>query len=186
LCTSTSCSSEGTLRPCPRRAASHAVTTLVSRLVNGGGGGGGGHGCVVGVVSARSSVASSYIPSPPIVLQTPSHLWYRGQGVSRGSGVHGHQGLEQIRDLTLLSFAPTVCICLCACVCVCGCACACVCVCARVCVCVCLLDRSTQVERRGATNVTVAPTDRALERMEHGVKILTPDTHAPPTHTLKI
>jgi hypothetical protein len=42
--------------PCPHRAASHAVTTVVGRLVNGGGGG--SHGCVVGVASARSSVAS--------------------------------------------------------------------------------------------------------------------------------
>ena len=84
------------------------MTTLVGRLVKGGGGGGGSHGCVVGVVSARTSIASSYIPSPPIVLQTPSHLWHRGQGVSRGSGGYGHQGLEQIRDLALLSSAPMV------------------------------------------------------------------------------
>jgi hypothetical protein len=74
------------LTPCPHRAASHAVTTVVGRLVNGGGGGGGSRGCVVGVVSARSSVASlastllcfvyntdlcscsceSYIPSPSL------------------------------------------------------------------------------------------------------------------------
>ena len=69
-----------------------------------------------------------------------------------------------------------VCVCVCACVCarvcVCGvCACVCARVCVRVCVCVCvcLLDRSTQVERRGAMNVTCAPTYHALERMEHDV-----------------
>jgi len=81
--------------PCRDDASrSHAVTTLVGRLVKGGGGGGSSHGCVVGVVSARTSIAASYIPSPPIVLQTPSHLWHPGQGVSRGSGGFGHQGLE--------------------------------------------------------------------------------------------
>ena len=41
---------------CSCRGAPLAVTTLVGRLVNGGGDGGGSHGCVVGVVSARSSM----------------------------------------------------------------------------------------------------------------------------------
>ena len=57
-----------------------------------------------------------------------------------------HQGLEQIRDLTLLSSAPMVCVCVCMCacvcvrLCVCVCACVCVCVCVRVCV---MLERGS-------------------------------------------
>jgi hypothetical protein len=154
LCTSTSCSSEGTLPPRPHRAASHTVTTLVGRLVNGGGSGGGSHECVVGVVPARCAAASlastlvcfvyhtdlcscsceSYIPSPPNVLHANTQPFVAS--VSRGSSGYGHQDLELIRDLPLVLFCPNgVCVCVCVCVCVyvwlCGC------VRVRVCVCTC-------------------------------------------------
>jgi hypothetical protein len=55
-------------------------------------------------------------------------------------------------------------------------------VCVCVCVCVCLIA-APKLRDEGPhllQHITYS------ERMEHDVKMLTPDTHAPPTHALKI